>query len=94
MLSAMPHASCRVLVPRRYGERSPSPDQRLFVERKVHREKHSGEASYKERAPLAQRHVADYSREQRGGGRGKETARKEGETARRAGQAGAGWYWE
>eukprot|EP00887_Chlorella_sp_A99_P003724 scaffold7.g3724.t1 len=43
-----------------YGERSARPDQQLFVERKVHREKFTGEWSSKERAPLAQGSVAAY----------------------------------
>ncbi|KAL4419518.1 hypothetical protein ABPG77_005749, partial [Micractinium sp. CCAP 211/92] len=45
-----------------YGERAVgAPGQTIFVERKVHRERYTGERSYKERAPIQQRYVADYT---------------------------------
>lgn len=45
-----------------YGERSAgSPTQTIFVERKVHRERCTGELSYKERAAIEQRYVAEYT---------------------------------
>ncbi|KAL4433860.1 hypothetical protein ABPG75_000301 [Micractinium tetrahymenae] len=45
-----------------YGERAAgAPGQRIFVERKVHRERCTGEFSYKERAPIEQRYVTEYT---------------------------------
>lgn len=50
--------------PSRYGERSPGPQQQVWVERKVHRDRRAtGELSFKERAPLEQAHVQAYTRE-------------------------------
>jgi SPX domain protein involved in polyphosphate accumulation len=44
-----------------YGERSSAPQQRIYVERKVHRERFAGEKSYKERAPIEQQYVEQYT---------------------------------
>ena len=56
----------------RYGERRPQwPHQPLFVERKVHRERFSGERSHKQRAPMEQQYVQRYTGGAPEAGRGK-----------------------